>query len=109
MVAGMSTILIFIITSGELIALALGAYLPVPELSKFLLTYGSPPYLILGLLNQFDGILQEHPLIPLIVFGHAIKYIILARANFLEDRRSLFYLAVIFEITYLFIGFVSIL
>jgi len=109
MVAGMSTILIFIITLGELIALALGAFVPMPALSEAMLTYCSPPYLILGLLNQFDGILQEHPLIPMIVFCHTIKYAILGRATTIEDRRSLFYLAVIFEIIYLFICIVSIL
>jgi hypothetical protein len=99
----MSTIIVFLLTLGELIAVAVGYFVPIPALFDALVVYGSPPYFIMNSLGRDSVAFEQHILFPLIAFFHFVKYLCLCRSQFCDSRYSLHYLAVIFETIYLVI------
>ena len=101
----MSTILVFVMTFGQLLAVLVGILKPSPLLFNAFVAYGSPPYFIINSLGANSVAFEANPILPLFVAFHAIKYLALARSQFIMERHSLHYLAVIFEITYLIICF----
>lgn len=100
----MSTVIVFLLTLGQLVAIAIGYYMPLPELFDALAVYGSPPYFIMHLLSPESVAFDHHPLFPLIALFHIVKYLFLCRSQFVEDWHSLHYLAIILEGAYLVIA-----
>lgn len=97
----MSAVFFFLMVVAEIIAVLAGLYMPQPELYD-ILVHHSPGALVFAILDEKTSI--THPLLPLIILFHALKYLFMMRANFSEDRRSLFYLGIILETGYLAYG-----
>lgn len=97
----MVTIIVFILTLAELLAVALGYLVPFPILFEALVTYGSPVFFILNLLRENPVALGQYLLFPLTSLFHVVKYICLCISQADEDRHYLHFLAVIFELVYL--------
>jgi hypothetical protein len=76
----------------------------VPKLFDLLVVYGSPPFLIMNALSAQSVAFETHPLFPLLALLHVIKYFCLCRSQFIVERHTLHYLAVIFEVIYLAIA-----
>lgn len=96
----MSTVFFFLLVILEWLAIAYGHNLS-PEVYNLIVGH-SPINLIFAMLDGTTEVI--HPLLPLILLFHGIKYLFMARANFSEDRRSLFYLGILLEIGYLAYG-----
>lgn len=92
-------------TLAELAVALIGIFKPSPDLFNLAIAYGSPPYFILNSLGENRVDFGGNPLLPLLAGFHAVKYLTLARSQFVSERHSLHYLAVIFEIVYLAICF----
>jgi len=97
----MSTVIVFLMTLGQLIAVVVGYTVPIPTLFDALVNYGSPLYFIFNLISSNSVIAEEHIWFPLLAAFHVFKYMFLCRSQFIEERHSLHYMAVIFEIMYL--------
>jgi hypothetical protein len=103
----MSTLLVFLMTLGQLVAVGVGRFVPIPELYDAFVHYGSPTYFIMNLLGNDSVMFEDYPFFPMLAAFHVIKYVCLCRSQFVEARFSLHYLAVIFEIIYLVICFLA--
>lgn len=103
----MSTIIVFLMTLGQLAAVLVGYFKPFPALFDAAVIYGSPPYFIINSLGSSSVAFEQHPLFPALAAFHVIKYLAMARSQFVMERHSLHYLAVIFEILYLAICFLN--
>ena len=99
----MSTILVFLITTLQLIAVAVGYVVPIAPLFDAFAVYGSPMFFIINLLGHSSVAFESNIIFPLIAMFHVIKYLCLARSQFGYERRSLHILSVIFEVIYLVI------
>lgn len=100
----MSTILAFLMTLAELSMFAAGYYLGHEALLNFSVIQGSPLYFVKSIISNEYHFTQHH-VFPLAMAFHSIKYVALARSQFLEDYPSLNYLAIILEIVYLVLCF----
>lgn len=101
----MSTILVFIMTLAEMAAIVIGYFLPMPALFDAVVTYGSPPYFIINSLGGSTVAFAHNPTLPLLAGFHVVKYLAMARSQFVMERHSLHYLSIIFEIIYLAVAF----
>lgn len=99
----MSTILVFIMTLAQLLAVILAHLAPIAVLWDALVIYGSPMFFIMNSLGEESVAFEANMLFPLLAAFHIFKYLCLARSQFGEERRSLHFLAVIFEAIYLVI------
>ena len=90
-------------TAAQLGAVLAGYFVPLPKLFDLTVIYGSPLFFIMNLLGSNSVAFDQNPLFPLIALFHVVKYLLLCRSQFIEERYSLHYLAVIFEVLYLVI------
>lgn len=87
-------------TLGQLAAVFWAYNAPDPKLIEILVTHGSPVRMIRGIFGDNVDFTQ-HVFFPMMMLFHLFKYLFLARSQFIEERHSLHYLAVIFEVIYL--------
>jgi len=95
------TFLAFLLTLTELLAALVGYALQSPHIFGMVVKFGSPIYLFQNLLGSDSVLMSGNPFyIGMFVF-HAVKYATLIRAQVAGDRGALFWIAVMFEATYL--------
>lgn len=97
----MSTLLAFLMTLVQLLAVVVAYIKPYPELFDAVIFYGSPPAIIINIIGASSVYFESNIYFPLIALFHVIKYIALSRSQFVTEKPTLHYVAVIFEILYL--------
>lgn len=97
----MSTILAFLFTFSQTLAVVIGYVKPYPDVFDAFVTYGSPPAMVMGILNHDATTEKMGILFPLLILFHVIKYISLSRSQFVTDRPTLHYTSVLLELGYL--------
>lgn len=95
------TLLAFLLTLLELLLAGLGYALQSTQLFWMVVKYGSPMYLFQNLLSSDSVLMSGNPFYVGMFIFHAFKYAALIRAQIAGERGALFWLAILFEATYL--------
>ncbi|MDX2074283.1 MAG: hypothetical protein SFX19_07980 [Alphaproteobacteria bacterium] len=98
----MSTIIVFLLTWGQLAVLLSAWYMRLPEVYQALTGYGSPPYFVLNSLGS-NSVDFSNPIMAAMLTFHIVKYVFLCRSQFITDRYSLHYMSIVGEVIYLVI------
>jgi hypothetical protein len=98
------TILAFLLTLFQLVLAAIGYGLETKMLFYNVVYYGSPFYLLMNMLGSDSVVSSGNPFYIGMFLFHLIKYTAIFRAQMYGERGALFWLAALFEVTYLGIG-----
>ncbi len=105
----MPTLIALLLTFIQLVAVSVGYLRPETGLFDFTITYGSPPAIMLSILNHQAGDLFSSFYFVLIAIFHLVKYVTMAISQVQANSLTLHFTTIIFEVMYLGTAFYFVL
>jgi hypothetical protein len=105
----MSTLIALFLTFVQLVTVSAGYLRPETGLFDMTITYGSPPAIMLSVLNHQAGDLFSSFYFVLIAIFHVVKYFTMAISQIQSTALALHITSILFEVLYLATAFYFVL